>query len=378
MTKILMVVDAAPPHYGGAGQQALLLAKELEAEGSTVRIYARRRESTRSQSEMVRFVGPLIRSEALSNAIFAILIFFIVISSRADILHCHGAFYYGFSSTAAAKIRRIPIVLKVTLLGTDDPQSIRAQRKLGLNIGIILVRQFFWADRVVALNTDIQKACANFSSRIETVVVANGVKLNKSFREERELRARIPVVEPKVIFTGDVCIRKGVDTLLAAWRGFLNSYPDATLTLIGPVREEILRILGDLDPSTRNTIRVNGKLSHSSTLDALAASDVFILPSRSEGLPNSLIEAMGIGLSCVASSIPVNRTLCIDSATYCDPESVLSIEAALCNAVLKNDEMSTRALNRSESFGIGRTASAYVDIYNSLAKSPNSRKVLQR
>jgi glycosyltransferase involved in cell wall biosynthesis len=41
----------------------------------------------------------------------------------------------------------------------------------------------------------------------------------------------------------------------------------------------------------------------------LAAADVFVLPSASEGLPGALIEAMAAGLPCIATDIPGNRDL---------------------------------------------------------------------
>lgn len=374
MLRVLMVVDAAPPHYGGAGQQALMLAKELEAEGFSVQIYARRKEPSPSEDQIVKFIGPFVKSETISNLVFALLVFFKVLTSRADILHCHGAFYYGFSSAAAAKIRRIPIILKVTLLGTDDPSSVSNQTKFNLNVGRILVRQFFWADRVVALNSDIQKACVDFSQNITTVVVPNGVLLDEKLRQRRRDRVKLPVVAPRVIFTGDVCVRKGVDTLLAAWGGFLDLHPTASLSLVGPVREEISQLLNELRQSVRSTVNVEGKLDHHSTLSILEESDLFILPSRSEGLPNSLIEAMSMGLSCIASSIPVNRTLCDDSVTYCDPESPSSVDTALRNAVVNSRLMSLRALDRSSFFSIANTAAAYVDMYLFLTSTPNSRK----
>jgi glycosyltransferase involved in cell wall biosynthesis len=50
-------------------------------------------------------------------------------------------------------------------------------------------------------------------------------------------------------------------------------------------------------------VRFTGALSNAETIDALADHDVFVLPTRSEGLPVALLEAMGAGVVPVVSNI---------------------------------------------------------------------------
>ncbi|MGM5485234.1 MAG: glycosyltransferase [Nanobdellota archaeon] len=51
-------------------------------------------------------------------------------------------------------------------------------------------------------------------------------------------------------------------------------------------------------------------------VDVLASSDVFVLPSRKEGMSNSLLEAMSAGLVCVVSDIPQNRAVLGEMGLY--------------------------------------------------------------
>jgi len=53
----------------------------------------------------------------------------------------------------------------------------------------------------------------------------------------------------------------------------------------------------------RPHVQFLGALSHAEALDRAADHDVFVLPTRFEGLPVALLEAMGAGLTCVVSDI---------------------------------------------------------------------------
>jgi len=71
----------------------------------------------------------------------------------------------------------------------------------------------------------------------------------------------------------------------------------------------------------------------SDPLPWLAAADLFVLPSLTEGLPGALIEAMAAGLPCIATDIPGNRELVMDGVTG------LSVP-------VKSPELLAKAINR--------------------------------
>jgi glycosyltransferase involved in cell wall biosynthesis len=51
-------------------------------------------------------------------------------------------------------------------------------------------------------------------------------------------------------------------------------------------------------------LRLMGEMEPAGVAALMRASDIFVLASRAEGLPNSLLEAMSTGLACIATDIP--------------------------------------------------------------------------
>ncbi|MFC9760543.1 glycosyltransferase family 4 protein [Rhodococcus jostii] len=362
-----MIVDAAPPHYGGAGRQALLLATRLTKLGHDVRIVARRKEPAPSNSPFVRYLGPHLRSQTLSSVVFATLCFFRVLFSRADVIHCHGAFYYGYTTALASRIRGIPFVLKVTLVGSDDPQSVAELSFAGLPIGRVIVRQFGLADVVIALNREVAGRLERSGYGSKVRIIPNGIEIDLGQRQiDLDARAGRDSRSSRVIFTGEACVRKGVDSLLEAWPSVLAADPNASLTLVGPIDQEIGVQISGIAPEIRHSIITAGFREHSCVLDLLDCSDVFVLASRAEGLPNSLIEAMGRGLPCVASDIPVNVEVGGADIVYCDPDEPSTIAAAILLALEDRLTFAGRALDRAVLFDVNNVVSIYETLYGEL------------
>jgi glycosyltransferase involved in cell wall biosynthesis len=116
---------------------------------------------------------------------------------------------------------------------------------------------------------------------------------------------------PRAIFLGRLAPEKGLDTLVDAWLVIRATYPEAQLILEGegplrPMLEERVRALGmTLGPG--HAVDMPG--STADPIEALRGADLFVLPSREEGMSIALLEAMALGIPLVASSIHGNRQL---------------------------------------------------------------------
>jgi glycosyltransferase involved in cell wall biosynthesis len=107
----------------------------------------------------------------------------------------------------------------------------------------------------------------------------------------------------RLVFVGRLARVKAVDLLLEALGQMARRGLSVRLDIVGdgaerPGLEDLVRDLG-----LGNTVRFVGQVPTTEVPGYLAAADVFVLCSHSEGMPYSLWEAMSFGLACVATRV---------------------------------------------------------------------------
>ncbi|HEX9094368.1 MAG TPA: glycosyltransferase, partial [Coriobacteriia bacterium] len=112
-----------------------------------------------------------------------------------------------------------------------------------------------------------------------------------------------PAGERVALWVGNMVPVKGVPTLLDAFSRVRDAGVADRLVLVGdgPLRAELEVRAGEL--GVREAVTFTGRLSQADVALAMAAADVFVLPSLNEGLSVALLEAMACGTPCVASSV---------------------------------------------------------------------------
>lgn len=138
-------------------------------------------------------------------------------------------------------------------------------------------------------------------------VLAHGIDIEKypcpAPTHKAELRDKYGLAQdaPILLFCARIVLNKGIDTLIKAWPMVHAKNPAARLLVVGGGRHELLAALKQLSQATDDSVQVVGECDHPQ--DYYQLSDVYIFPSRHEGLPTSLIEAMSSGLVAVTSDI---------------------------------------------------------------------------
>jgi glycosyltransferase involved in cell wall biosynthesis len=118
---------------------------------------------------------------------------------------------------------------------------------------------------------------------------------------------------PLVLFAGRLAEQKRVDDLLKAVDLLQHVQPDMRTLIVGegPLRERL--------EETARAFQLDGRvrfLGHRDDVPRLmAASDVIVLPSSYEGLPNVVLEAMRFRKPVVATSAPGTTEVVVDNET---------------------------------------------------------------
>lgn len=138
------------------------------------------------------------------------------------------------------------------------------------------------------------------------------IKLLKSQKEDLRKQLQLPNDKPVIICVGSLDARKGQAVLVNSLARLRNAGIDTYLCLVGtgPDQRTIAELCARLLPDSHKLIGYQ-----SDPTPWLAASDIFALPSRAEGLSGALIEAMAAGLPCIATDIPGNRELVREGET---------------------------------------------------------------
>lgn len=154
------------------------------------------------------------------------------------------------------------------------------------------------ADRVIIFSNLHKQLLEHIGVASERIaIVPNAIDTHKFCPGPSHFRQQHP---NKLIITymGRIAPEKGLDDLLKVFTR--NPLPDTLLVMVGDgSQKQLLQSLyGDHD-----NIVWTGFLDEAERIDVLRGSDIYVLPSQVEGLSIALLEAMAIGLACVATDV---------------------------------------------------------------------------
>ncbi len=309
-----MLLGRFPPIVSGAGRQALTLSKALRDVGIGVFVVSARMDDSPRLEEIqglpVRRVGKIGRGRLwVYRWSLAVLPILYRKRRQYDVLHIHGVNIWGLPAALLALWCGKSVVIKVTGYAQDDPLHLRNER-----LGLLKCRLFQWADATISVSSlisDSYRAAGLPKHKLHfipnAVDIERFVPVSDSYEKERlRLRLGLDLERIVVLNTGIVRWAKGIDILLATWEVVQEDIPGALLVLVGSCDEEpefvdwFKKKLKEkkLDQSVVLTGNVDNVEEY------LQAADIYVFPSRREGLPNALLEAMASGLPCIALDIP--------------------------------------------------------------------------
>ncbi|VTR93663.1 Glycosyl transferase group 1 OS=Isosphaera pallida (strain ATCC 43644 / DSM 9630 / IS1B) GN=Isop_3198 PE=4 SV=1: Glyco_trans_4_4: Glycos_transf_1 [Gemmata massiliana] len=219
---------------------------------------------------------------------------------RPDIVFATWAYPDGWAAIRLAHKTDLPIVLKVHGSDVLELDKHPSRRK-----GTIEALQ--QADRVVAVSRDLATKVLELGATPERIhLIYNGVDQRIFFPGDRiEARQRLGLDQkrPAILYVGNLVQIKGPDILVDACGRLAKQGIEFDLHIVGkgPMRQNLERQAAICGIAGRT--RFYGTIPHNHLPDWFRAATMLVLPSRSEGVPNVLLEASACGTQFVASCV---------------------------------------------------------------------------
>lgn len=215
----------------------------------------------------------------------------------------------------------------------------------------------------VALSPEVRKTIVSFYGLKEDRVpmIYNGVDFGKCLP-----KTSYGLSEPAALLhIGRFNDQKNHKGLLEAFAQIVKSHPNCCLKLIGDgnLQAEMERYAQTL--GIREKVSFLG--NQTNVYPFLQEADLFLLPSKFEGMPMTILEAMGTGLPIVASAVGGVPDMLEEGSSgilvSCQPEQVAQAVLRLLDQEELRKTLGTNALEDSVKFSAEHMARCYADVY---------------
>lgn len=316
--RILILNSEYPPIGGGAGNASANLARQLADKGHEVSVVTARfeqlpRTERKGNLTVIRIAAlrrRQDRSGALEQIIFAISASFQSLSLIHQLSPDVTLAFFGIPSGAVTyfikKIFKIPYI--ISMRGGDVPGF----RPYDFGLYHKIITPFLrgiWrnASALVANSNGLRNLALKFDSRFEIDIIPNGVDL-ELYKPDAHTN-----LFPHIVSVGRIVHQKGLDLAIHALSNLKHLDWDWHIAGDGPQMDYLKSLAREL--GIGNRIEFLGWQSHEQLIRVYTLANIFLFPSRHEGMPNAVLEAMASGLPVIASRIAGNEELVIDGET---------------------------------------------------------------
>jgi len=377
--RLALVSRRYPPWIGGAERALGYLAPALAEAGAEVTVLTSRppgfagpaeevREAGKGRLRVVRLAGPPVRFAGTLWYMLALRRWFA--RHAVDLAYVSMLKHDAYVTAGAGARHGFPVVLRPEGAGATGDLAWQGWGRFGRTIAARCRR----ADAVVAISPAVAaELLAAGYDPAKVHDLPNGVPVPEpSWNRRADWRAA-----PRAVFLGRLAPEKGLDTLVDAWPAVLKSFKTARLSLVGEGPERVA-IAARIDRlGLRNSVDLPGPTDDPTA--RLREADLFILPSREEGMSVALLEAMAVGVPLVASAIPGNRRLVQDftHGRLAAPDDPAALARTIIDQWSHFDRAfhMTRAARRrvADEFSVGAVARRHLELFRALVARPPGR-----
>jgi glycosyltransferase involved in cell wall biosynthesis len=166
---------------------------------------------------------------------------------------------------------------------------------------------------------DVVRRCA---PEVRSEIVANPVAVEESFVPADQ-------TDEVVVFAGEIGLRKGADVLYRAWQIVARRRPQARCLMVGPST--------DFAPPGTERLELRTSVKPGEMREILRGARVVALPSRAEGMPMILTEAMSLGRPFVSTPVGAIPALASEGGIIVPVDDASSLADRLTDLLAKPD-----------------------------------------
>jgi glycosyltransferase involved in cell wall biosynthesis len=370
-----MIIPGYYPVVGGAEQQLANLAPLLQARGVELSVLTRQIKNYQPplpDYEVINNV-PVYRSPIpgpvpTASIIFTLATLRILRQLRPDVMHVHGLFSPATTALLAKGLLGIPIAAK-SLRGGKFGDLYQIRENYLSNTRLYIFQQAI--DAFITISKEIDTEIADIGVPPERrFFIPNGVNLSRyapaSPSQKQALRQSLGLGSgPIAVYMGRLETEKRINHLVSVWPNIRQVHPDAELLLLGKGSEE-----AELRAAAGEGVKFMGRIDD--VLPYLQAADMFVLPSITEGLSNSLLEAISTGLAAIVT--PVGGTTDViehgETGWLITPDDPASLQSALLTLAADEplrQKLGQQARERAiKDYALPQTADRLVALYKKL------------
>ena len=372
--RILMITSLFKPLTGGTESQALALSLALQARGFSVWILTRSLTNLPTHEniegiEIFRNIRTLPLPLLFGLTYFVSTMKFILAHrNNFTIVHCHILQnHHSIAAILAKWLFKKKVVIKVAATG---PLSDVCMAKKSL-LGVLFLNIVKRADTIIALCAQAEQELVDTGFPKNRIVrIPNGVDTSL-FKPDPEVSRLLA----NLLFIGRLDYMKGVDILLKSIASSHTGDNQISCSIVGdgPFKKTLQQLACELDIADK--VIFAGACTN--VLPYLQKASCFVLPSRSEGMPNVLLEAMACEVPIIATSVGGIPDIIKDgrNGLLIPPDDVQALSLALAT-LLQDRDLADRLgkqarMDVEEHFSIDKVADAYLALYHTLTTQNN-------
>lgn len=272
------------------------------------------------------------------------------------------------------------ILMALSLIGNNNLVRIGSERvhPPTENIGFVrnLLRRYLYSklDAIVVQTKKSQLWVKNFTNANEVCVIPNPIKLPVGASGSTLTTKILDKREKVILAVGRLEKQKGFNELIDIFADILTKdlFEDWSLVILGEgtLRERLEAQVNS--KNIRDKIFLPGQIGN--VHDWYLRADIFVLSSEFEGFPNSLVEAMAYGVSCVSYDCDTGPSDIIKSdnnGILVENQNVSSLKKALVY-LMSNEEARQRfsraAILVRDELESQAVANKWIDLFERLRK----------